>query len=99
MAAVKVNPGELLVSFDVSSLFTNVPIREAVDVIHKRLQEDNTLVERTALLPGSIAELPELCLRSMYFCFGKFYDQREGAAMGSSVSAVVRICTWSTSRT
>ena len=28
---------EVLVSFDVTSLFTNVPIDEAVDVIHRKL--------------------------------------------------------------
>ena len=90
MAGVKLSPDELLVSFDVSSLFTNVPIQEAVDVICKRLQDDETLNERTALQPNSIAGLLQLCLQSTYFCFnGKVYEQREGAAMGSPVSAVV----------
>ena len=28
---------EVLVSFDVTSLFTNVPIDEAVDAIHRKL--------------------------------------------------------------
>ena len=37
-----------------------------------------------------IAELLDLCLRSTYFSYrGEFYEQREGAAMGSPVSAVV----------
>ena len=46
--------------------------------------------ERTLLLPGSIAELLKLCLRTTYFSFkGKFYEQSEGAAMESPVSAVV----------
>ena len=75
------NPDELLVSFNMASLFTNVSIREALEVIQRRLQEDDILVERTALLPSSIVELLELCLRSTYFCFnGKFYEQQEGAA-------------------
>ena len=29
---------EVLVSFDVTSLFTNVPMDEAVDVIHRKLR-------------------------------------------------------------
>ena len=79
-------------SFDVSSLFTNVPIQEAVKVICRRLQDDERLCEGTAMQPSSIAGLLELCLRStyIYFSFGsQIYEQREGAAMGFSVSAVV----------
>ena len=55
MSRVKLSPDELLVSFDVSSLFTNVPIDEVVDVICERLLKDATLDERTALQPNSIA--------------------------------------------
>ena len=76
------------VSFDVTSLFTNVPIGEAVEIIRDRLREDEDLVERTPLSPDRIAELLGLC--STYFSYGgEFYEQREGAAMGSPVSAVV----------
>ena len=81
---------DVMVSYDVSSLFTNVPIQEAIDVIRDMLQEDETLDERTVLSPGRIAELLETCLRSTYFSYqGDFYEQVEGAAMGSPVSAVV----------
>ena len=79
-----------MVSFDVSSLFTNVPIVEAIDIIRDRLEEDDSLEDRTPLSPHRVAELLQLCLRSTYFSFnGEFYEQREGAAMGSPVSAVV----------
>ena len=82
--------GETMVSFDISSLFTKVPIGEAVDIIRARLEKDESLGVRTPLSPGRIAELLQLCLRSTYFSFnGEFYEQREGAAMGSPVSAVV----------
>ena len=74
---------ESLVSFDVTSLFTNVPIEEAVGVIRDKLREDEDLVERTPLSPDRVAELLSLCLS------GEFYEQRQGAAMGSPVSAVV----------
>ena len=77
-------------SFDASSMFTNVPIGEAVDIILARLEEDEGLNERTPLSSGRVAEILQLCLRSTYFSFsGKSYEQKEGAAMGSPVSAVV----------
>ena len=36
-AGVRMNLNKFLVNFDVSSLFTNIPVREAVDVIHRQL--------------------------------------------------------------
>ena len=41
---------EVLVSFNVTSLFTNVPIDKAVDVIHRKLAAEEDLVVRTPLL-------------------------------------------------
>ena len=81
---------EILVSFDVSSLFANVPVDEAISVIRRKLEEDGTLGDRTFFSPERIAELLEMCLKSPYFSYGgSFYEQKEGAAMGSPVSAVV----------
>ena len=87
---LNLGPDETLVSFDVSSLFTNVPVDEAVEVIHDMLVKDETLDERTTLLPDRIAELLETCLNSTYFSYKNvIYKQVRGAAMGSPVSAVV----------
>ena len=55
MMDVRVEAEEALVSFDVTSLFTNVPIDKAVDVIHRKLTEEQDLVERTLLPPERIA--------------------------------------------
>ena len=54
------------------------------------LKRDETLEDRTILSPERITELLDVCLRSTYFSYqDTFYEQREGAAMGSPVSAVV----------
>ena len=81
---------EILASFDVSSLFANVPVDEAVSIIRERLREDGTLGDRTSLSPEPIADLLEMCLIYTYFSFGgNFYEQKEDVAMGSQVSAAV----------
>ena len=81
---------EIVVSFDVESLFTNVPIDGAVQAALQKLENDPSLADRTTLKPAQIADLLTFVLRSTYFQYnGSIYEQREGAAMGSPVSAVI----------
>ncbi|XP_078377337.1 uncharacterized protein LOC144660252 [Oculina patagonica] len=81
---------EIMVSFDVESLFTNVPIDGAVQAALRKLENDPSLADRTTLTPAQIADLLNFVLRSTYFQYnGSIYEQQEGAAMGSPVSAVV----------
>ena len=61
-----------MVSFDIKSLFTNVPVDEALEVILQRLTEDETLADRTALTPEQITHLLELCLKTTYRIAGYF---------------------------
>ena len=79
-----------MVSFDVTSLFTNVPIDAAVQVALQKIENDPSLEDRTTLTPAQIADLLTFVLRSTCFQYnGSIYEQREGAAMGSPVSAVI----------
>ena len=56
-----------MVSFDVSSLFTNVPVDKAEHVIHDKLQEDENLEDRTTLSPDRVQNsLRYVCLKSTY---------------------------------
>ncbi|XP_054260070.1 uncharacterized protein LOC128984748 [Macrosteles quadrilineatus] len=78
-----------LVSFDVESLFTNVPVSETLKIIETRLTNDDTLANRTKLPVNVIMELLELCTQCNYFQLeGKLYRQDEGMAMGSPLSPI-----------
>ena len=80
-------PGECLSSYDVSALFTSVPVDPALGFIKDLLEKDLTLKNRTVLTVYDIVPLLEFCLKNMYFSFqDQFYEQVEGAAMGSPVS-------------
>ena len=86
----KLEAGECLSSYDVSALFTSVPIDPALNIIKDLLEKDNTLKERTVMEVGDIILLLEFCLKNTYFSFqGQFYEKVEGAAMGSPVSPIV----------
>lgn len=87
---MKIEEDEMLVSFDVSSLFINIPVDEAVRVICDKLQDGQVLQDRSTHSPDWVAELLETCLRSTCFSYrGAFYEQLKGAAMGSAISAAV----------
>jgi hypothetical protein len=82
--------GDYLASFDVVSLFTNVPVEEVLQVIRNRLSADPSLPERSSLQAEDVMELLDICLTTTYFHFhDKFYQQKEGRTMGYSLYPVV----------
>ena len=81
---------EIIMSYDVKALFTSVPIQPALNIIEKLLEEDPELQQRTSMTVKHITCLLEFSLRSTYFTFqNKYYEQVEGAAMGSPISPIV----------
>jgi len=75
--ALTLSPGDVLVSFDVVSLFTMVPIKTAMEQIERDF-------------PLDIAKLFRHCLTTTYFQWqGEFYEQNDGVAMGSPLSPVI----------
>ena len=81
------NACEELVSFDVVSLFTKIPVDLAVKVAEERLREDASLGQRTSLPVEDIIHLLSFSLKTTQFAYdGTYYQQAFGTAMGSPVS-------------
>ena len=76
-----------LASFDVKSLFTNVPVEGALKAINEVI---NMIDERSLPLPKTqYLDLISLCMSFNAFSFnGKEYAQLNGLAMGSPLSPV-----------
>ena len=90
MASQILSPDDVLVSFDVVSLFTNVPVNLAIDVAHRRLRANDSLPSRTNLSVVELIQLLEFCLNATYLSFrGQVFQQTYGTAMGSPVSVSV----------
>ena len=79
-------PGkQKFISFDVSSLYTNVPLKPTLDFIKRKMP----LLELDLSIPiDCYIELIELCLKNSFFQFGDdFYEQIFGLAMGCPLSS------------
>ena len=62
----------------------------SIQIVKQRLQQDNTLPQRTSMSISQITSLLEFCLTHIYFLFhGKYYEQVQGAAMGSPISPLI----------
>ena len=99
---VEISGEEELVSFDVSALFTSIPVPTALDIINRLFTEHiedpdtkdkygcsfrcNTI----GLEKDEVMSLLKLVLENCVFTFqNRFYKQLHGAAMGSPCSPVV----------
>ena len=66
-----------MVSFDVVSLFTKVPVDDSLSLLSHHFTDD-------------ILALFKLVLISTYFCFScQYLEQTDGVAMGSPLSPVI----------
>ena len=82
-------PHEVMVSFDVVSLFTRVPVQLAIKTIQNYLRSDDNISDRTKLNVDDIMQLVRLCLENNDFIYrGTYYHQSYGCAMGSPISVI-----------
>ncbi|BHF78321.1 hypothetical protein SprV_0602143400 [Sparganum proliferum] len=86
--ARRIQSDEIMVSFDVTSLFTSIPPKVAREVLRKRLEEayDET---QNALKIEHLMRLFEFCQQTLFTFAGETYDQIKGTPMGSPVSSLV----------
>ena len=72
----RLEPGEVITSFDVKALSTSVPVASSIQIVKQRLQQDPTLPQSTNTSITQITTLLEFCLTNTYFLFqGKYYEQ------------------------
>ena len=76
-------------SLDISSLYTNIPVAETIDLILNKLYVNNTATYN-GIRRDNFRKLLELSLSDTYFKFnGKIYEQTEGLSIGASLSPIV----------
>ena len=77
----------MMCSFDVSSLFTNVPLDETIQICLDKLY---ALPDPPTLRRSVLKVLLEFATKKSHFIFdGQYYDQIDGVAMGSPLGPVL----------
>lgn len=75
-------------SCDITAIFMTIPVEKAIMITCWKLEDDDEFANKCELSVSQVIELLKFCLRITYFmCWGVFYRQIQGAAIGSSVSS------------
>ena len=81
------NSDESIISLDVKSLYTNVPLKEAVEIAQRRLFEQVNPPETSR---NTMKKLLIFAVSKVHFkCNGLWYVQKDGLAMGASLALVL----------
>ena len=79
--------GKFMVSFDVESLFTNIPLEECVNLAVDYISKGNPDLQLTKT---ELRNLFNFATAQTHFLFkGSFFDQIDGVAMGSPLAPVL----------
>ena len=85
-----ISENEILVSFDVVSLFTSVPVDKALCLVLDLLSSDESLASRTSLGISDITIGLEHCFSSTVISYKtSFFKQIYGTPMGSCISPII----------
>ena len=90
--ALNLNDDELLVSYDVVSLFTNVPLKKTIQILADRAFTDDWFNKTydLKLQRNELVELLAIATTNQLFQFGgELYEQVDGVAMGSPIGPLM----------
>ena len=87
-----INVDDILVSYDVVSLFTNVPLDETIGILVNKAFKDNWFNSQYNLNISrqDLADLLNIATKDQLFQFeGTLYEQFDGVAMGSPLGPLI----------
>lgn len=89
---LETNKGEILVSYDVSSLFINVPLDETIKILVNRAFTNNwfNTTHNLDLTRTDLVDLLSVATKGQLFQFDRaFYEQTDAVAMGSPLGPLL----------
>ncbi|XP_076052761.1 uncharacterized protein LOC143032178 [Oratosquilla oratoria] len=90
LRGISLEEGDILVSFDVKSMFTSLPQDLLKQAVLSKVEGSEEFRDNEKLSTEELVRLVNLCLDSTFFRFReKVYHQRIGTPMGSPISVVL----------
>jgi len=89
---MKIDEQDILLSYDVSSLFTNVPVDETIEILAEKAFKDDWFNKEFDLniTKTDFIELLEVATKYQLFQFeGSLYEQVDGVAMSSPLGPLM----------
>ena len=86
-------PEDKVVSFDVVSLYTNIPLLETIEIISESVYDENSVI--VPPFPKLIfKKLLTIATQGMFMYNDKLYKQIDGVAMGSPLGPSLANFSW-----
>ena len=77
-----------MASFDVTTLYTNIPIIDTLNIIKDYVNNNEQFTRKTAIPQDKLLDLVHLVLTTTWYTFkSQFYQQTNGVAMGGTASS------------
>ena len=87
LESTNLEPNENLISLDVKSLYTNVPLKEAIDIALRKLYEQ---AEPPSTARKTMKRLLNMAISQVHFkCNETWYVQKDGLANGASLAVIL----------
>ena len=84
---VPIEDDDIMVSFDVTSLYKNIPIIDMLNIIKDYVNNDDQFTRKTAIPQDKFLDLVHLVLTTTWYTFNsQFYQQTDGVTMGGPAS-------------
>ena len=85
---MKPRSNQKMISFDVVSLFTNVPLERTIEIILKKVYKEKLI--KTKIKRDDLKNLLYLCTKEGHFTFNEeTYNQTDGVMMGSPLGSLM----------
>nr|VZI30325.1 unnamed protein product [Spirometra erinaceieuropaei] len=88
LKGVSLLSSDIMVSFDVTSIFTSIPQDLAVETIELLLRKKYDKTENR-LRHAQIIQLLKFCLKTYFMFGGTIYEQMKGTPMGSPITGLI----------
>ena len=86
---INLNSNQVMVSFDVKFLFTNVPLQETIDLISNKIYDKNSNANRLPIKKKIFKKLLNLATKGIFLYKDKLYQQIDGVSMGSPLGPTI----------